>query len=157
MSYTPVGAIQVKDEEAIKAAIADVRSDDKETDYVVLGYEEGKQNCIELVASGTGGISQVLPYLKPDFMGYCLIRVISGDKESKRPKFITISFSGESIGLVKKGKMGTHISGVNTLFGYSHISVQASSPSELSEEDLMNRVKKASGADYDSGSNKDGY
>lgn len=157
MSYTSHGSFQLKDEEAVTAAIKDVRDDAKDTNYVILGYESGKSNCIELVASGSGGLAEVLPYFKPDFMGYSLVRVISGDKESHRPKFIEIIFSGEGISLVKKGKMGTHVSGINQLFGYTHISVQASSPTELDETDLMNRVKKASGADYDSGSNKNGY
>ncbi|KAH7821041.1 cofilin/ADF [Monocercomonoides exilis] len=157
MSYTTVGAIQVKNEEEVREVVADIKNDATETNFVVLGYEDGKSNCIQLVAKGTEGIAGVLPLMTPTFMGYAYIRVISGDAESRRPKFIFISFSGESVSLVKKGKMGTHVSSINTLFGYSHIQVQASLPSELDEADLMDKVKKASGADYDSGSNKGGY
>lgn len=157
MSYTEVGPVQVKDIDAVKAAVDDVRNDATETNFLVLGYEAGKPNTIELVASGKGGLAEMKTYLAPDFLGYCYLRVISGDLESRRPKFISISFSGENVGLVKKGKMGTHVSAISSLFIYSHIHVQASLPSDLEEEDLMSRVKKASGADYDSGSNRGGY
>ena len=157
MSYSRIGAVQVKDEDALRNAIAKVRDDKSEENFVLLGYEEGKSNCIELVATGCGGLAELLTHLTPQFLGYAMVRVISGDKESHRPKFIQISYAGEQIGLVKKGKMGTHISSINQLFGYTHIHVQASSQSDLQEDDLMSRVKKAGGADYDCGSNKYGY
>ena len=157
MSYTPSGAIEVKDIEAIEAAVKDVRDDATETNWVLLGYAPDKQNGIELIGSGSGGLDELKSKLTPEFLGYGYLRVISGDKESKRPKFISISFSGEKVGLVKKGKMGTHVTDVTKLFIYSHIHVQASLPEDLQEDDLMTRVKKASGADYDSGSNKGGY
>ena len=151
MSYSTVGAIQCKDEQAIRDAVADVRNDATETNFVVLGYEQGKTSSVELLASGTGGLTEMMQYFTPEFLGYGYLRVISGDAESRRPKFIFISFSGASVGLVKKGKMGTHQSSIASLFGYSHISVQASVPEDLVEADLMERVKKASGADYDGG------
>ena len=157
MSYSPLGAVNVKDIDTVRDAIAKVRDDNTPENYAVLGYEAGKSNNIELVAVGTGGLSEMMQYLTPSFLGYCYVRVISGDRESHRPKFISISYSGEGVSLVKKGKMGTHMSSINQLFVYSHIHVQASSPSELDEADLMQRVKKAGGADYDTGSNKHAY
>jgi hypothetical protein len=119
--YTTVGPIQLKDEAAIRAAVEDVRNDTTATNFLVLGYEEGKSNAIQLVASGEGGLTDLKTHLAPDFLGYGYLRVISGDQESKRcrikilylrvfrPKFDFITYVGESAPLVKKGKIGTHI------------------------------------------------
>ncbi|KAK2952079.1 putative cofilin/tropomyosin-type actin-binding protein [Blattamonas nauphoetae] len=157
MTYTTRGPIQVKDEETIAEAVKAIRDDSSQTDLIVLGYDTEKQNAITLIHSGGDGFDGMKSYMQPEFMGYALLRLISGDAESKRTKFVFVSFSGEKVSLVKKGKMGTHVSEVNNLLGYSHISIQASTPAELDLDSIKATLKKAGGADYDTGSNKHGY
>lgn len=57
---------------------------------------------------GTGGLEELASRFADDQAQYAYIRVISGDQESRRTKFVFVSWCGESVGALKRAKMSVH-------------------------------------------------
>jgi len=130
----------------LKQAYEDVRSDASETSWVVYGYEGN--NKIVKKASGTGTLDELKGSLEDDQVQYGYLRVTSGDSESKRAKFVFISWVGEKVGPLKRAKVSVHKAGVKSIIQSFAIEVHAEKQEELVEEDILARVRKAGGADY---------
>lgn len=131
---------------ALAEAYADVRDDKTETDWAVFQYEGN--NKIVLQAKGSGGISELVGQLDENSSQYAFLRVISGDSESRRAKFVFISWCGEGVGALKRAKMSVHKASVKTVVRDFAIEIHATSLDELSEEEIVGKVRKAGGADY---------
>jgi len=130
----------------LKSAYEDVRSDANDTNWVVYGYEGN--NKIVKKASGAGGLDELKGTLEDDQVQYGYLRVVSGDSESKRAKFVFISWVGERVGPLKRAKVSVHKAGVKQVIQSFAIEVHAEKQDELAEEDILARVRKAGGADY---------
>ena len=78
------------------------------------------------------------------------------DQESKTVKFVFIVYVGPSVGGMQRGRVGAHKPDVKALVGQSHVDFQTDDKDDLTEESLRERLKKASGANYDLGSNAGG-
>jgi len=74
-----------------------------------------------------------------------LVRVTDQIDNSTTVKFVFIVWCGEKVPFVKKAQITTHKGSISTLVGQYHNDVYASNPSELTEEDVINRVRAASG------------
>lgn len=72
---------------------------------VLYGYEGNK---IVKVGSGAGGLDELKALLQDDQVQYGYLRVTSGDSESKRAKFVFISWVGEKVGPLKRAKVSVH-------------------------------------------------
>jgi len=140
---------------ALKDAVLKVRSDASPETFCVLGYE-GKAKIV-LKDSGSGD-----PYACIDDMGdgdvsYALLRVgNTRDQESKTVKFVFLCFVGPSVGGMQKGRVGSHKGDVKELIGQSHVEIQTDDKEDISQEAITTKLKKASGANYDLGSNAGG-
>mmetsp|Transcript_10300 Transcript_10300/g.23851 ORF Transcript_10300/g.23851 Transcript_10300/m.23851 type:complete len:221 (-) Transcript_10300:60-722(-) len=139
----------------LKDAIADVRSDSSETTWCVFTYQ-GKTTIV-LKSKGTGGMDAMKAGLDDAEVSYCLLRVESGDQESRRVKFVFLVYVGPSVGGLTKGRVGGHKGDIKQLMGQSHVDFQTDDPEDLTEENIKDRLAKASGANYDLGSNAAGY
>jgi len=53
----------------------------------------------------------------PDVVLYCLLRLLQGDRESQRVKFVFIVFTGENVGGMTRGRVGVHVGSVKPLVG----------------------------------------
>jgi len=129
----------------VAAAYQEIRTDANATNWILLGYEG---NSIVLQGKGSGGLSEAVNDLKDDQCQYLYLRVISGDQESRRTKFVFISWCGEQVGALKRAKMSVHKASVKSVIKDFGIEMHSTNKEDLSEDDLMQRVKKASGADY---------
>ena len=58
---------------------------------------------------------------------------------------------------MQRGRVSAHKLAVKNIVGQSHIDLQADDKADISEEVIVERLKKASGANYDLGSNASGY
>jgi len=130
----------------LKAAYEDVRTDASETNWVVFGYE-GNTKIVK-VGSGSGGLEELKAVLADDQVQYGYLRVVSGDSESKRAKFVFISWVGEKVGPLKRAKVSVHKANVKSIIQSFGVEIHAEKQEELDAEEIMNRVKKAGGADY---------
>jgi len=131
---------------SLKQTYDDVRSDANETNWVVFGYEGNSKIVVK--GSGAGGLDELKGTLEDDQVHYGYIRVTSGDSESKRAKFVFISWVGEKVGPLKRAKVSVHKASVKQIIQSYAVEVHAEKQEELVEDDILSRVRKAGGADY---------
>lgn len=84
------------------------------TSFRVLFAYEGN-NKIVVKGSGSGGLEELKGHLEDDAVQYGYLRVVSGDSESKRSKFVFISWVGERVGPLKRAKVSVHKAGVKSV------------------------------------------
>lgn len=140
---------------AIYEAIEDVRDDSTDTDWVALGY--ASKTKIAVIATGSSGHAGLMDVCTETATLFCLLRMVDGDQESRRIKFIGLTFVGEDVGGMQRGRVATHKGSVFHLCGQMNIEIQADNHSECNTELIRKKLKVAGGADYDTGSNAGGY
>ena len=123
-----------------------VRSDKGGVNWVLLSYETNSQ--IKVSAAGSGGVAELIPHLSPNDSSFAYLKVITGDQESRRSKFILITWTGERTPIMRKAKMSVHKSEVKQVFNSFSIEVQTSDVADLAEPTLIAAVNKAGGANY---------
>jgi hypothetical protein len=101
---------------------------------------------VTLTSSGTGGLSELVSLLKEDQCQYGYLRVISGDSESRRAKFVFISWVGEKVGALKRAKTSVQKAEVKKVIRDFTVEVHGETLDELDESALMTKVRKAGGA-----------
>eukprot|EP00730_Choanoeca_flexa_P002981 TRINITY_DN11251_c0_g1_i3.p1 TRINITY_DN11251_c0_g1~~TRINITY_DN11251_c0_g1_i3.p1 ORF type:complete len:543 (+),score=197.74 TRINITY_DN11251_c0_g1_i3:85-1713(+) len=139
----------------IREIIEDVRSDATETNWCAIGYA-GKAK-LEYSGSGTGGHAELMEFLDDSKVHFCLLRMSDGDRESMRIKFVALTFVGENVGGMARGRVGVHTGSIRPLFGQCNIDLSADNVKECSEAIIRKKLKVAGGADYDTGANAGGY
>eukprot|EP00297_Palpitomonas_bilix_P009534 CAMPEP_0113882288 /NCGR_PEP_ID=MMETSP0780_2-20120614/8868_1 /TAXON_ID=652834 /ORGANISM="Palpitomonas bilix" /LENGTH=339 /DNA_ID=CAMNT_0000869279 /DNA_START=55 /DNA_END=1074 /DNA_ORIENTATION=- /assembly_acc=CAM_ASM_000599 len=139
----------------VAAAIADVRSDASDTNWLVLEYQDKKTLKVE--KTGSDGLAGILAEFADEKVLYAFLRTFSGDRESKRVKFVFIVWIGDSAGGLTKARVTTHKGDVAKTIGHVHCDFQVSDKDDLTEDIVTKRLKAVGGADYDLGSNSVGY
>ncbi|ORZ31159.1 hypothetical protein BCR44DRAFT_1417390 [Catenaria anguillulae PL171] len=141
------GVIQTED---IAAAYEDVRNDKTETNYVYLTYESDTSDKLKIGATGKGGLPELSEHLKDDKAGFAYLRMLVGnDPLSQRTKFLLITWIGPNVKVMRKAKMSVHSTDVKKVMSAFAVEVQASGLADLKEEVLVQKLKKAMGANYD--------
>jgi hypothetical protein len=133
------------DENAARAAFAEVRSNESAINWCLFTYSDSKKNTLELVGTGSGGIEELKQHLDESKMFYGLLRVKDVIDQSVTVKFVFIIWCGEKVGFVQKGKMTTHKGSISSLMGQYHNDHYCSNLSEISEEIIISKVRDASG------------
>lgn len=72
----------------------------------------------------------------------------ANDTESKRIKFAFIVWIGESCKVMRKAKVSIQSGNVRKVLSHHSITVDARDSSDLNEKDIVVRLRKAGGADY---------
>ena len=140
---------------ALADALTKVRSDASPETYCVFGYE-GKSKIV-LKDMGTGNCYECIKGMDDAEISYALLRVTgTRDQESKTVKFVFICYVGPSVGGMQKGRVNGHKGDVKAMVGQSHVDIQADDKADLTEANITAKLKKASGANYDLGSNAGG-
>jgi hypothetical protein len=142
---------------ALQEAILKVRSDAEPETFCIFGYE-GKAK-ITLKECSSGNVYDALEDdLEDEEVSYAFLRVTgTRDQESKTVKFVFIVYVGPNVGGMQRGRVGAHKGDIKSLVGQSHVDFQTDEKEELSEASITEKLKKASGANYDLGSNASGY
>jgi len=131
---------------ALSDAYTDIRKDSSETNWVCFGYEGNTK--IVLKGKGSGGINEFTNSLTDDECAYGYLKVTTGDAESRRTKFVFVSWCGAGVGALKRAKMSVHKADIKKVLKDYAVEMHATTKDELEEEALMTKVKKAGGADY---------
>jgi len=137
------------DKETIREAYEDVRDDNSETAWAVMKYNDG--NEIVLHSKGTD-FSEFKSNFVDDERVYGFIRIMTGDELSKRAKFALITWSGVNVSPIKRAKMSTDKPLLKQVIQNFALETHITDESELTEESLLEEVKKAGGANYGTGS-----
>ncbi|KAL0487820.1 CoaA [Acrasis kona] len=142
-----------KDIEQINAAIDAVVSENRECDWLVIGYVQDTIDCIELVAKGKGDCKEFERFLKPDQVCFVLMSIMHATGYHRdfahlwKPYYGMILWKGAKISLLEKGLTGHHFNAFqkhtiqyltkkNTALQGSHYQA------ETLEELTMERIKK---------------
>jgi hypothetical protein len=132
------------DDENIRGAIKALRSDADETDWILLTYE-GNTNKIYLAGKGAGGLEELIPHFKDDGIFYALYRTTDTVDNTVAVKFVLILWVGEKVPIIRKARITTHKGELKEFIGQYHVDIDCSNNSEINDDIVTERVKKASG------------
>ncbi|KAI9638564.1 uncharacterized protein MKK02DRAFT_22449 [Dioszegia hungarica] len=134
----------------IAEAYEKVRDHKDETTWLILDYESDKSNTLTLTSTGTGDLADLASNFQPSRASYAYAKVkYNNDEHSFREKFILVIWIGDEVKVMRRAKVSVHLGDVkNVLRAYS-IDVQASSANDLKEDDIVQRLRRAGGANYD--------
>lgn len=140
------------DSPEILAAYDAVRSDKDDTNWLIISYASAVGDKLTLSSTGSGGISELAEKLDPSQAQYAYVRVeYANDTESKRVKFVMVIWIGEGTKVMRKARVSIESGAVKRVLGHHSIQVDAREKADLREEDVVVRLRKAGGADYNGG------
>jgi len=123
--------------EAVGRAYASVRDDGSDDNFLLTNVLEQR---VELVATGSGGLEELLQHINADDIYYGFIRVTA----SSRIKFVHLFIVGENVGGMKKGKASLYKNSIQALFE-GHGEVQANGNDESTREALLGKIATVCG------------
>jgi len=102
--------------------------------------------------SSTGGLSELASKLDESQAQYAYARIeYANDAESSRVKFVLIVWIGEGTKVMRKARVSIESGGVKSVLGHHSIQVDARDLGDLDEREIVKRLRKAGGADYNGG------
>ncbi|WVO16973.1 hypothetical protein L204_104659 [Cryptococcus depauperatus] len=134
----------------IAEAYEKIRSNGSEDNWLLLDYESEKSDKLVLTATGIGGLFELTSSLKPEnaSFAYAKVRYVN-DEHSFREKFVLIVWIGENVKVMRRAKVSVHVADVKKVLRAYSIEVSASSPTDLKQDDIVTRLRRAGGANYD--------
>jgi len=134
----------------IAEAYEKVRKNDDETMWLLCDYASDKSDALTLTKTGTGGLDEFAASLEPQRASYGYVRVkYANDDHSFREKFILVIWIGEGVKVMRRAKVSVHTSDVKHVLRAFSIEVSASNPGDLKEDEIVQRLRRAGGANYD--------
>ena len=126
--------------------------DKDETNWLLISYAAATGNKLTLTSTGKGGISELAESLDDAQVQYGYVRVeYANDKESKRVKFVLVVWIGENTKVMRKARVSVESGDVKKVLSHHSIAVTAGDKAELDEDDIVKRLRKVGGADYNGG------
>ncbi|KAK8149020.1 hypothetical protein MY1884_008886 [Beauveria asiatica] len=136
----------------IAAAYDAVRSDKDATNWLLISYAGPTGSKLALTRTGTGGLSEMAASLDTGEVQYGYVRIeYANDAESTRVKFVLVIWIGEGTKVMRKARVSVESGDVKRVLSHHSIAVTASDVAELEEGDIVTRLRKAGGADYNGG------
>ncbi|KAK0135233.1 Drebrin-like protein [Merluccius polli] len=130
---------------ALTAAYKEVVDEKSGTNWALFTYE-GNSNDIRLVEKGDGGLEELVEELNSGKVMYAFCRV--EDPNSGLPKYVLINWTGEGVKDARKGLCANHVSSMSNFLKGAHVTVNARAEEDVEPEVIMEKVAKASGANY---------
>ncbi|KAM4057354.1 cofilin/tropomyosin-type actin-binding protein [Hirsutella rhossiliensis] len=134
----------------IAAAYESVRSDKDATTWLLISYADG--NRLTLAQTGTGPLADLAAALDDTQVQYGYARVeYANDAESTRVKFALVVWIGERTKVMRKARVSVESGDVKRVLAHHSIALTASDRADLDQDDVVARLRKAGGADYNGG------
>ncbi|XP_016329184.1 drebrin-like protein B isoform X6 [Sinocyclocheilus anshuiensis] len=130
---------------ALTAAYNEVVGEKSETNWALFTYE-GNTNDIRLAEKGDGGLEELVEELNSGKVMYAFCRV--KDPNSGLPKYVLINWTGEGVKDARKGQCANHVSSIANFLKGAHVTINARAEEDVEPEAIMQKVGKASGANY---------
>ncbi|KAK2837487.1 hypothetical protein Q5P01_014699 [Channa striata] len=130
---------------AVTAAYKEVVDEKSNTNWALFTYE-GNSNDIRLAEKGDGGLEELVEELNSGKVMYAFCRV--QDPNSGLPKYVLINWTGEGVNDARKGICANHVSSMANFLKGAHVTVNARAEEDVEPEVIMQKVAKASGANY---------
>ncbi|KAK0634185.1 hypothetical protein B0T14DRAFT_599276 [Immersiella caudata] len=136
----------------ILAAYEAVRSDKEPVNWLLISYAAPTGAALTLSATGSGGLSELAEHLDDTQVQYAYARVeYANDAESKRIKFAFVVWIGSNTKVMRKARAGIESGAVKKVLSHHSIQVDAGEKRDLDEGEIVKRLRKAGGADYNGG------
>ncbi|CAJ1067887.1 drebrin-like b isoform X3 [Xyrichtys novacula] len=130
---------------ALTSAFKEVVDEKSKTNWALFTYE-GNSNDIRLAEKGDGGLEELVEELNSGKVMYAFCRV--QDPNSGLPKYVLINWTGEGVNDARKGICANHVSSMASFLKGAHVTVNARAEEDVEPEVIMQKVAKASGANY---------
>ncbi|XP_058869562.1 drebrin-like protein B isoform X2 [Acipenser ruthenus] len=130
---------------ALQAAYNEVVDGKSNTNWALFTYE-GNSNDIRLAEKGDGGLEEMVEELSSGKVMYAFCRV--QDPNSGLPKYVLINWTGEGVKDSRKGLCANHVTSMANFLKGAHVTINARSDDDVEPEAIMQKVAKASGANY---------
>eukprot|EP00069_Balaena_mysticetus_P015447 bmy_22517T0 len=130
---------------ALREAYEQVVNEKSPTDWALFTYE-GNSNDIRVAGTGEGGLEEMAEELNSGKVMYAFCRV--KDPNSGLPKFVLINWTGEGVNDVRKGACANHVSTMASFLKGAHVTINARAEEDVEPECIMQKVARASGANY---------
>ncbi|KAM6341825.1 drebrin-like protein [Podargus strigoides] len=134
-----------KNGRALQEAYGRVVAAGSPTDWALFTYE-GNSNDLRVAGSGDGGLEEMVEELSSGKVMYAFCRV--QDPNSGLPKYVLVNWTGEGVSDVRKGACANHVSTVASFLKGAHVTINARAEEDVEPELIMEKVAKASGANY---------
>ncbi|CAG8962436.1 hypothetical protein HYFRA_00014065 [Hymenoscyphus fraxineus] len=136
----------------ILSAYDKVRSDKDPANWLIISYASSVGDKLVLSETGTGGLQELADKLDPNQAQYAYARVeYANDTESTRVKFIVVVWIGEGTKIMRKARVSIESGEVKRVLAHHSFQVDARDKGDLDEKDIVVRLRKAGGADYQGG------
>jgi len=140
------------DSPEILAAYDAVRSDKDARNWLLISYASASGNALTLSGSGSGGLAELATKLDDSQAQYAYVRIeYANDSESTRVKFVLVIWIGEGTKVMRKARVSIESGEVKRVLGHHSIQVDARDRADLDELEIVKRLRKAGGADYNGG------
>ncbi|KAL2092806.1 hypothetical protein ACEWY4_012604 [Coilia grayii] len=130
---------------ALTAAYKEVVDEKSTTNWALFTYE-GNSDDIRLAEKGDGGLEELVEELNSGKVMYGFCRV--QDPNSGLPKYVLINWTGEGVKDARKGICANHVSSMANFLKGAHVTINARAEEDVEPEIIMQKVGKASGANY---------
>uniref|UniRef100_A0A3P9IGH7 Drebrin-like b n=1 Tax=Oryzias latipes TaxID=8090 RepID=A0A3P9IGH7_ORYLA len=130
---------------ALTAAYKEVVDEKSNTNWALFTYE-GNSNDIRLAEKGDGGLEELVEELNSGKVMYAFCRV--QDPNSGLPKYVLINWTGEGVNDARKGMCANHVLSMANFLKGAHVTINARAEEDVEPEAIMQKVAKASGANY---------
>ncbi|XP_078141266.1 drebrin-like b isoform X1 [Centroberyx gerrardi] len=130
---------------ALTAAYKEVVDEKSNTNWALFTYE-GNSNDIRLAEKSDGGLEELVEELNSGKVMYAFCRV--QDPNSGLPKYVLINWTGEGVKDARKGLCANHVSSMANFLKGAHVTINARAEEDVEPEVIMQKVAKASGANY---------
>ncbi|XP_076010356.1 drebrin-like b isoform X1 [Genypterus blacodes] len=134
-----------KNGSVLTAAYKEVVDEKSNTNWALFTYE-GNSNDIRLAEKGDGGLEELVEELNSGKVMYAFCRV--EDPNSGLPKYVLINWTGEGVKDSRKGLCANHVSSMANFLKGAHVTVNARADEDVEPEVIIQKVAKASGANY---------
>ncbi|XP_037006146.2 drebrin-like protein isoform X2 [Artibeus jamaicensis] len=130
---------------ALQEAYQRVVTEKSPTDWALFTYE-GNSNDIRVAGTGEGGLEEMVEELNSGKVMYAFCRV--KDPNSGLPKFVLVNWTGEGVNDARKGVCANHVSTMAGFLKGAHVTINARAEEDVEPECIMQKVARASGANY---------
>lgn len=106
----------------------------------ILGYENN--TTIKVDGKGKGGVAEGVSHFKENEVQYGFFKVsFVANDETKRTKFVLVSWSGEKASVLRRGKVSVHKASIKSIIKDYAVEVSTSSIEDLTEENFVAKIK----------------
>ncbi|CAB4422908.1 unnamed protein product [Rhizophagus irregularis] len=137
---------------ALSSTYQSVLNGDKETSWVLYGYDKGN-NDLKVLEKGAGGLEELVEEFNDGKIQYAFVRVI--DPNTELPKFVLIGWCGEGVPEIKKGLFNSHFNEVSKFLKGYHLQINARTEDDVDPKYIMKRINESGGSKYSINTNKE--